>query len=131
MLPAILHRYRRHRDSGCSNALGKRGGHLRCCIFILIGDFINEAPLECLLCREPRAILHERKQLVLCLLATACIHSGYAAVDGILVVLKLLKILDVSFELVGVHVVPLGYEVRALVYEEESRGINGDALCPH
>ena len=116
----------RQGDSGCgefrSHGIGEHGSRL----VVKVGDFINEAPFEGVLGREPAADFHQVEQALRFLLALPGIHRGDVHVELVKVGGSLFAVGDKGAELVGIEASPFKERSRTLVDEVHGVLVNGD-----
>ncbi len=91
-----------------------------------VGDFIDKAPVEGFLSREPAADFHQGEQVLRLALAPGRIELGAVQVELVKVGLDLLAVGDKRGELVGVQTAPLEEGHRAFMHEVHGPGIDGD-----
>ena len=85
-------RYVRYRHTLGSHSGGERVGQARSRFIFKVGDFINEAPVEGFLSREPTAYFHQREQVFGLALAAVGIELGAVKVELIKVSLNLFAV---------------------------------------
>ena len=111
------------------------GGEVFCehrhSVFLEVGQAIHEAPLLCLLRREPAARLHQRQQVFHPLLALTGVHLRHVPVHLLKVGLHLRELVYLRLQLVGVEGSPLEELRRALMHKVHRTAIHRDMLCPH
>ena len=86
-----------------SNSLRKNWSRL----IIKLREFINEAPSQCLLCRQPSTHFHEFQQVGRFLLASSGIHLCDVGIQLVKVRLLLFQIVDEILHIRSVQTAPL------------------------
>lgn len=116
----------RYRHTDIRHRGGERIGEFGSRFIGKVGDFIDEAPFEGFLGREPASDFHQGEQVLRLTLAPGGIELGHIEVELVKVGLNLLTVGDKCSELVGVETAPLKERHRALMHEVHSPGIHRD-----